>query len=163
MKPLAAIAALSVALAGCGGSDVTTAEADADGDGAVSVNEAAQIAADSGLKPEPGKYKVVSEMGGMKTNVEYCLTPEQAEGGFENMMQEGQQGDCSYEKFELAGNDLDAVLTCDMDGGQMRMEMAGTVGSTSSDLEMKISGAMGGINVDMTSKMKQERIGDCDE
>ena len=162
MKRITAIAVLSVALAGCGGNDVTTADADTDGDGAVSVNEAVQIAADSGLKPEPGKYRVVSETGGMKTNVEYCLTPEQAEGGFENMMQEGQQGDCNYEKFNLAGRDLDAALVCAMDGGQMRIEMAGTVGSTSSDLEMKISGAMGGINVDMTSKMKQERIGDCD-
>ncbi|MEM9501208.1 MAG: DUF3617 domain-containing protein [Pseudomonadota bacterium] len=164
MKRIAAIAALGVALSACSGGDtVSTADADADSDGSVSLNEAAQVAEASGIKPQPGKYRITSDMGGMKTNVEYCLTPEEAAGGFEDLMQEGQQGDCSYEKFELAGGELDALLVCDADGGQMRMAMAGDVSPTSSDLEMTMSGSMGGMNVDMTMKTQQERIGDCDE
>ncbi len=163
MKRLAAIAALSVALTGCGGSEVTTADADANSDGEVSLNEATQASEASGLKPQAGKYRASTDLGGTNTSVEYCITPEEAEAGFEGMMKEGQQGDCNYEKFNLAGNDLDAVLICDMDGGSMRMDMGGTVTSTSSDFEMKMEGSMSGINVDMTMKSKHERIGDCDE
>lgn len=162
MKNFAAVAALSVALSACGGSDVSTSDADADSDGAVSLNEAADVAEASGLKPQPGKYRVTSDMGGMKTNVEYCLTQEEADRGFEEMMQEGQEGDCSYEKFELAGNDLDAVMICKTEAGDMRMAMNGEVSSTSSNFDMNMSGTMGGVSVDMTMKMQQERIGDCD-
>jgi len=163
MKNFAAIAVLGVALAGCGGSDVSTADADTDNDGAVSVNEAAQVAEASGLKPRAGKYRASTNMGGMNTDVEYCITPEEAEAGFEGMMQEGQQGDCSYEKFNLAGNDLDAVLVCNVEGGSMRMEMGGTVSPTSSELDINMKGSMAGMNVDMTMQSKHERIGDCDE
>ncbi len=163
MKRIASIAALGLALSACSGGDVTTADADTDNDGAVSVNEAAAVAEASGMKPQPGKYRVTSDLGGMKTNVEYCLTEEEANRGFEEMMQEGQEGDCSYEKFELAGNDLDAVLVCKTEAGDMRMTMAGEVSPTASDLEIGMSGSMGGMNVDMTMKAKQERIGDCDE
>ena len=164
MRNIAAIAALGVALSACSGADdVSTADADTDSDGAVSLNEAAQDAQASGIRPQPGKYRVTSDMGGMKTNVEYCLTPEDAEGGFEDLMQEGQDGDCSYEKFELSGGELDAVLICKTGAGDMRMTMAGDVSPTSSDLDMTMSGSMGGMNVDMIMNTKQERIGDCDE
>lgn len=163
MKNIAALAVLGMALSACSGGDVSTADADADSDGEVSLNEAAAVAEASGMKPQPGKYRVTSDLGGMTTNVEYCLTQEEAARGFEEMMQEGQEGDCSYEKFELAGGDLDAVLICKTDAGDMRMAMAGEVSPTASDLEMTMQGNMGGINVDMTMKAKQERIGDCDE
>jgi len=163
MRRIAAIAGLGLVLAGCGGSDVTTAEADTDNDGAVSVNEAAQVAEASGLKPQAGKYRASTNMGGMNTDIEYCITPEEAEAGFEGMMQEGQQGDCNYEKFNIAGGDLDAVLVCNVEGGSMRMAMGGTVSPTSSDLDIKMNGSMGGMNVDMTMKSQHERIGDCDE
>ncbi|MEL6528639.1 MAG: DUF3617 domain-containing protein [Pseudomonadota bacterium] len=163
MKRIAVMAAMGVALAGCGGNDVTTADADTDNDGAVSIDEAVQVAEASGMQPQAGKYRASTKVAGVDTDVEYCITPEEAEAGFEGMMKEGQQGDCSYEKFELAGNDLDAVMVCKMDGGSMRMEMDGTVSPTSSDLDMKMSGNMAGMNVDMTVKSKHERIGDCDE
>ncbi len=163
MKRIACLAAMSLVLSACGSGDVSTADADTDSDGEVSLNEAAAVAEASGMKPLPGKYRVTSDLGGMKTNVEYCLSQEDADRGFEEMMQEGQEGDCSYEKFELAGNDLDAVLVCKTDAGDMRMTMAGEVSPTSSDLEMSMSGSMGGMNVDMTMKTQQERIGDCDE
>lgn len=163
MKRIASVAALGMAISACSGGDVSTADADTDNDGSVSVNEAAAVAEASGMKPQPGKYRVTSDMGGMKTNVEYCLSEEEANRGFEQMMQEGQDGDCSYEKFELAGNDLDAVLVCKTDAGNMRMSMAGEVSPTATDLEIGMSGSMGGMNVDMTMKAQQERIGDCEE
>ncbi|MEO1489966.1 MAG: DUF3617 domain-containing protein [Pseudomonadota bacterium] len=144
-----------VALAACsGGSDVDTDSADADGDGSVSVAEAADAVEASGLvTPQPGLYKVTSNVAGRDITLEQCITPEMVDGGYEEMMKENQDGECSYDKFEMSGGNLDAVLVCQTEQGPMTMSMKGTVSATSSDVEMQMAG--------MTIRSQQERIGDC--
>ena len=161
MKYAVTTLALALALAGCN-SGGSTESADADGDGKVSLNEAKDAAEKSGMKPKPGKYKVTSDMGGMKVNAEFCLTQEEADAGFEGMLTEGQEGECEFEKYEISGSDIDATAVCKTPMGDMRMSMVGEVTETSSDIEMNMKGKAAGVDMDMTIKMKQERIGDCD-
>lgn len=171
--------AISLALAACGEGDV-----DADGDGKISMEEAAARSGDM-IKPRPGRYRATVEMidiempgaapevrdmmkgmfaSGPQTD-EYCLTEEQAEKGFEEVVRQSQQGsDCSFDKFDVSGGDIDAVLVCsDPEQGQARMAMQGTGTETSSDMTMTME-ATGpdGQAMTWTMKSQQERIGDCD-
>ncbi|MXP08672.1 DUF3617 domain-containing protein [Pseudoblastomonas halimionae] len=173
------MATACLALAACGSSD-----ADTDGDGKVSMEEAARKSADEMIKPEPGQYRAEIELvefempdappemqelikqqsGKGKETREFCLSDEDAEKGFEDMIREGQQNDdCSFDKFEADGGKIDAVMLCEKAGeGKARMEITGVGTKTSSDMTMKVEATgPGGQKVLMTTKMKQERIGDC--
>jgi hypothetical protein len=164
----------AVLLAGCSGGG----NADADGNGEVSIREAAKKAEAEGLKPEPGQYKATITMTGMEipgmppemkghgagltTTSEYCLTAEEVDKGFEEMMKRGQNGECSYESFSLKGGKMDAVMVCQTPEGTARMTMDGTVTPTTSDfnatMKMQVSQVGEGT---MSFTAKHERIGDC--
>jgi hypothetical protein len=170
MKRIIIAAAGAAMLAGCSGGN-----ADADGDGAVTAKEVVDKVEAEGLKPEPGQYKATITMTGMEmpgmpaghgagmtTTTEYCLTEEDVGKGFEDMMKRGQDGECSYESFNLKDGKLDAVMVCKSKDGEARMTMDGTVTPTTSDFTATM-----GMNVPemgegkMTFTAKHERIGDC--
>lgn len=174
MKRITLIAAaLPALLAACSGGN-----ADADGDGQVSIKEAAKKAEDEGMKPQPGLYKTTVTMGGidipgmppemadhgagLTTTVEDCLTQEEVDKGFGELVKQGQNGECSYEKFDLVGGAIDAVLLCQAEGRQTRIAMNGTTTPTSADLNatmaLDFEGAGKGT---MTFTAKHQRIGDC--
>jgi len=174
MKRIIMAAAGAVLMAGCsGGSD-----ADADGSGDVSVKEAIKQAEAEGLKPEPGQYKATITMtgidipgmppemaghgAGLTTTSEYCLTEEDVAKGFEEMMKRGQNGECNYERFNIAGGDLDAVMVCKTPEGTARMEMTGTATPTTSDFTAKMAMSFEGAGEGtMSFAAKHERVGDC--
>lgn len=126
-------------------------------------------AVDKAFKPEPGLYKVTMEaeqvmgMAGSMTNEQtYCLTKEQADAGFESALGKNPAGDCKYEKFDLSGDQVDAVLACSMQGVTMRMEQKGKATPTSSDLDVKMTMSLPGMGERVTTaKVKHERIGEC--
>lgn len=168
----AALAAF--ALSSCGGS----AEPDTDGDGSVSMSEAAEAASASGLRPEPGLYRVTTQFKGMKmsgvpaemsgeglgfTNtMEHCVTPEEVERGFEEMIKDGQDGSCSYEKFAIDGGEIEGVMVCESSEGEMRMEFTGTATPTSTEMDAVMSSSVPGMGEGtMNFHVKHERIGDC--
>lgn len=174
--PLIALAT-SLALAACGNPDPDT-----DGDGKISMAEAqASMEASGAVKPKPGQYRASVELvdfeaagappeakealkGMMQRNFEYCLTPEEAEKGFEEMAKTSQNGDCSFEKFDADGNDIDAVMLCSGGGGmgEMRVKMTGSGSETSSEMTMAMEGNMPGQGKGtLTMKTSHERIGDC--
>lgn len=163
------------ALSACGGSP----EPDADGDGSVSMAEAADAAASSGLKPQPGLYRVTTQLKGMQmsgvpaemsgeglgfTNtMQHCLTPEEVEDGFQEMMKEGQDGTCSYEKFEIDGGKMEGVMTCEGADGLVRVEFTGTATPTSSEMNATVASNIPGMGEGtMDFSVTQERIGDCE-
>ncbi len=160
-------------LAACSGG----AEVDADGDGAISGREAAGAAADM-PRPEAGLYRATITMtgidvpgmgaamkghgGGMTTTNEYCLTPADVEQGYEEMMKRGQDGSCRYEKFTLADSGMDAVMLCQTQQGEARMEMKGSVTPTGSQFDASMKMDLDGMgNGTMRFSAKHERIGDC--
>jgi len=157
-------------LAACSSSD--TVEAEAEGDGAPGV-----AAADM-PRPEPGLYRTTITMtgievpgmganmaghgGGMTMTDEYCLTPEDAERGYEEMVKRGQDGSCSYERFSAADGRLDAVMVCRTEGGNARMEMKGTATATGSEFDAVMAMDLDGMgNGKMRFNARHERIGDC--
>lgn len=178
MRRLIVVAACSIALASCGSSD-----ADADGDGKISMEEAAAKSEDL-VKPEPGQYRVTVEMvdlqmpgappevqemmknamdQGPQTN-EHCLTAEDAAKGFEEMIKESQaQENCTFEKFDADGGNIDAVMVCQAPGqpaARMTMKGVGTSTSSKMDMTMNVTGP-DGKEMKMVMKSSQERIGDC--
>ncbi len=175
---LAASALAALTLAGCGG----TSDADADGDGEITAAEAnaAVDAAGGDLKPQPGKYKAtitfidakipsappeIKAMIGdsMSNTFEVCLTPEDAERGFEKAMTEGRDG-CKINTFTIKGNNLDMTMACDDPAsGKMDVAMTGTVTPTKSDMKMTMNGMMPELGaMEMQMQFVQERIGECD-
>lgn len=172
MKQMAMIALLAAAVAGCSGSEK------AGSDSAISVKEAASQAEDAGLQPEAGLYRATITMtgidipgmppemaghgGGMVTTSEYCVTKEDVAKGFEEMMKQGQSGECSYEKFDLDGGALDAVMLCKTAEGEARMAMTGTATPTTSDFTATTAmdfGPDGKATLNFAAK--HERIGEC--
>lgn len=168
-------AAAAALLAGCSGAD---GDADSDGDGAVSLGEAARQADAQGLRPEPGQYRATitttnidipglpPEMkghgSGLTTTSEYCVAKEDVAKGFEEMMKKGQNGECSYDKFDLANGKLDAVMACATGEGTARIAMTGNVTPTTSEFTATTTLNFEGMGEGkMTFTAKHERIGDC--
>ena len=133
---------------------------------------------DEALKPQPGQYESQIEllsmdipgmpanmMGMMKgvfeRKIKICITPEEVEEGWKDALRKAQDGDCKYKSFSATGGEMDAVLVCDTENGEMTMVMNGTGTPTTSDVTMKMSGNMGTGPGSMSMRVKQRRLGDC--
>lgn len=147
----------------------------------ISTEELADRARDM-VRPDPGLYRSTVEllevdmpgapagvedsmkraMGGSESTTEYCLTPEDAERGFEEMAKNSQQADCSFERFDADGGTIDAVMNCKSGGNAMRMTLQGTGGRTSSEMTMAMEMEAPGMGkAVMRMKATHQRIGDC--
>ncbi|WP_324826832.1 DUF3617 domain-containing protein [Qipengyuania zhejiangensis] len=170
---LAGAAALSLSACGSDG-------ADADGDGTISNEEVAEAARDM-VKPLAGQYRATTELvsfeapgappeavemmrGAMSRSFEYCMSQEDADKGFEEMARESQDDSCKFEKFDVDGGSIDAVMACSGGSGEeMRMTMQGNGTPTGSDMTMTMQGTIPGQGEGkMVMNTKHERIGDCD-
>lgn len=175
MKRITIIAAAgAIFLAGCSGKNSATGGKASD---KASGKEAAKAANDM-PKPKPGFYKTTITMTGLEipglppemeghgagltTTSDACLTQTDVDQGFGELVKQGQNGDCSYERLNVAGGKLDAVMLCNAQGRSTRMEMTGTTTATGADVSAKMAmdfeGVGGGT---MTFTAKHERVGDC--
>lgn len=171
-------ASLIVALVACGGSGQNEG---ADNGEAVSMAEAVDQARSGQMRPEPGQYTATIEvldvqipgapegaaemMRGMMstTTTRYCLTQEDVEKGFENMVRQSQDGDCTFERFDVNGGTFDGRMVCNVQGqGTMTMTMHGEGTPTSSTVDMTMNGDIGGMGQStIRMRAKHERVGDC--
>ncbi|MCB2073114.1 MAG: DUF3617 domain-containing protein [Novosphingobium sp.] len=136
-------------------------------------------------RPRPGQYKqtmTVTEFElpgappemaaqlksalGQSNDQEFCLTEEMSKKGFQDMFQKiGDDGECSYERFNVSGGDLDALLQCQSEAeGKAQFSLAGKVTTEGSDIKVRIdsdnpNSPMGKAKIGM--HMVTERIGDC--
>lgn len=166
--------AMALMLVGC------SSDPDTDGDGKISAEEARAEMANNAVKPEPGQYKVTmtfksAEIPGappemmdmlgksMSNTMEYCLTKEEADKGFEDSLTKGQGDNCTIERLKMDGGKIDMAMKCDEPAtGPMQMTMNGEVTPTSADLTMKMEGKVANSqNAKIEMNMKQQRIGDC--
>jgi hypothetical protein len=170
---ITAATAAAALLAAC-----SDGNADADGDGTVSMKEAADQAEAEAVKPQPGLYRLTATMtevsfpgmpeelkghgGGMTNTSESCLTEADVNKGYEELLKQGQDGECSFEKFNLKGGALDAVMVCKTPQGESRMAMTGTTTPTSSEFTATTKVNLEGLGEGtMKFTAKNERIGDC--
>lgn len=97
----------------------------------------------------------------------FCLTKEKADAGFREMFSEvGKNGECTYERFDVNGGKLDAVLNCKgADKGTARIVLAGKVTSEGSDVTVNVDQKGPADNPMGTAKigmhMTSQRTGDC--
>lgn len=168
-----------VALTGCGETESSTAADEATASG-LSKTEVAERARDT-VQPQPGQYRAVMEvievdipgapegasdmlrqmMDGQSH--EYCLTQADVDKGYEEMARQSQDGDCTFDRFDVEGGEIDARMVCTGEGtGSIQMAMTGTATPTSSVMNMTMTGDMTGMG-ESTLRMKatHERLGDC--
>ncbi len=174
-------AAISILpLSSCGGAD----EAGSDAAGGLSGEEVADRASEA-IRLEPGQYRATAElvsidipgapaqvldmmkqsMSGQNTTSEYCLTPEEAAKGYEEMAKNSADSQCNVKRFDVDGGDIDAEMTCKSAGGEdARMILAGTGTPTSSDMTMTMEMAIPQMGKGtMVMRAQHQRIGDCPE
>lgn len=176
-RSIPAVFAFTLALAACSGGE------ESPGSGETISNEEVAERARDVVRPEPGLYRSTVEllevdvpgapagaadmmkgmMGGSNSTTEYCLTQEEVDRGFEEMARNSQSGDCTFERFDAEGGEIDAVMTCTAQGGNtMRMTMQGTGGETSSEMTMSMETEMPGMGTaNMRMKATHQRIGEC--
>lgn len=166
-----------LALAGCGEPEPEGTNADG---GGISQSEVAERARNT-VQPQPGRYRAVMQVlevdipgapegaGDMLRQMmdgqahEYCLTQEDVDKGYEEMARQSQDGDCTFERFDVEGGEIDARMVCTgQESGSMQMAMTGTATPTSSVMNMTMTGNMAGMG-ESTLRMKatHERVGDC--
>lgn len=170
-----------LALAACGGSEPAVKAENA------SIDQVAKATQDA-VKMEPGQWqtqikfvsvdvpgmpKAQADMMGQQMakmseqTAETCVTPEMVSKPPSEMFGGKAGNGCTYEKFELAGGKVDAVMTCKpQTGGEMKATTTGTLSSTSyelaSDTTMSgMPGVPGGGGMKMKTQIIGKRIGDC--
>ena len=137
------------------------------------------------VKPQPGQYRTTmkvtnfaipgmpaeqaAQMKGMFSasgkSSEFCLSPAEADKGFEEFSKRMAQGKCSFDQFNATAGSLDARMTCQTGKGMTgKYEMHGTFSTTGSQMAMKVNqtaaGTPGG-GMRMEAEVTNERIGDC--
>jgi len=95
---------------------------------------------------------------------ESCLTPEEAKRPKEDFFA-GKDKDCRYDRFNMAGGKIDAVMQCTSDGKTHNMTMQGTYNPDAYQMRMTMkadggAAAEGGLN--MTMRVDAKRVGECD-
>lgn len=174
--PLALVSLL--ALTACG----EAADAPATGAGETMSDSQVAAALDDGVVPQPGLYRTNLELidislpdmpgqnaetvrnmmsGMLEREFQSCITPEQAEQGYQDMLRQSQDGSCNFERFTTAGGNMDAKMVCSGEGGQATMIIAGTATSTSSDVTMNMTGSSPQGEMSMKMRVRNERVGDC--
>lgn len=145
----------------------------------------AEAAAAGIAQPQPGQYRMVTKITDLTIpgmppemaaqakgmfsatgqTVEYCLTPQDAAKGYEDMTRRSAEGNCTYQRFSASDGKLDAAMTCQTGKGMVtRSEMSGTFTPTRSELTMKSTATspdMPGGGMQMAGSILTERIGDC--
>ncbi len=176
MKRAALLIACALPLAGCDSSpEVSERNA--------SVAEVANKVADAGGSfVRPGRWEskvtfeemsmpgmpaeMASQMKGFTGRVETqhsCLTPEEAKRPKEDFFA-GENKNCRYDRFDMGGGKIDAVMKCADEGATHTMTMAGQYTPDTYAMRMTMNAAGGdGPEAGMSMKMRVDarRVGEC--
>jgi len=168
--PLAAVLALTA----CGDSadEVTTAE------------DVADEMAD-GPQPLPGQYTTSTEIlefsvpglteemqtmmqsamaEGASEGASYCLTAEDAATSREDMIKSMTESDCTVQRFDVSGGNIDAALQCPTgtEGISGDVTMTGTMAEDGADMQMSFKTQVPELGeATIRMRMVSQRVGDC--
>lgn len=114
----------------------------------------------------PGMAEQLKGAMGQNQTTDFCLTEEMSKQGFEEMFKElGKDGECKYQRFDVSGGKLDALLQCESKAeGKGTIALSGNVGDEGSDVTVKIdtvnpASPMGSTAI--TMQMVSKRTGEC--
>jgi hypothetical protein len=114
-----------------------------------------------GMPPEVAE-RMKSMQGRAQVN-ESCLTPEDAKKPKEDFF--SGNDNCRYERFEMGGGKIDAVMKCSEGGASQTVTMAGTYSGDAYNMQMSMNAAPdaeGQGAIAMKMKVDAKRIGACD-
>lgn len=97
-------------------------------------------------------------MGGKTTRSSYCLTPEQASKGPQELLKQNQS--CRFTHYSMTGGRISTEMSCSQNGGTLIARSEGSYTPTS----MKVSSVAqmsGKMEMRMSSSMTGRRIGAC--
>lgn len=102
--------------------------------------------------------QVAAMMNGKTTRQTYCITPEQAAKGPQEMLK--QSPSCRFTKYSMTGGVLSTAMTCSQNGGTMTVEANGKYSPTS--FSVTSTAVMSGkMSMRMTSASNGRRLGPC--
>jgi hypothetical protein len=173
---------VALALSACGGGEPEEREASAE---SLSPAEASDALGEMN-RLRPGEYRsrvevlevsipgipgaqaaqMAQMMGGGGNQTTFCLTPEEAEQGPGQMVQEMADADCSFSRLDTSGASIDAEMQCTSAQGVVGSYiLAGEMTPESSTMTMQIDQAIPGVpgerRMQMEMRVTSERIGDC--
>ncbi|ABQ70767.1 DUF3617 domain-containing protein [Rhizorhabdus wittichii] len=102
--------------------------------------------------------QVAAMMKGKTTRQTYCITPEQAAKGPQEMLK--QNPSCHFTKYSMTGGVISTAMTCSQNGGTMTAQANGRYGPTS--FNVTSTAVMSGrMSMRMTSASSGRRLGPC--
>lgn len=97
-----------------------------------------------------------------RTAIKYCLTPKEAANPSGKMFSGQESKDCTYKGFDASGGDVKGEIACKSEQGTMNAVMSGSYAPASYEMNMnmKMTGAPGGMNMSMKAKTSGKWIAD---
>ncbi|WP_144097617.1 DUF3617 domain-containing protein [Croceicoccus sediminis] len=193
LSRLAILCLAPLALAACG-SDESAEQADeasvASGEDTLTApggmsEDAIAAEMKKAIRPKPGQYTSTAELieldvpgvpaaqakqmkdmmgSSLARTTSRCLTPDEAEKGFEELAKAQQEG-CTVDSFKVDGSKFVGKMTCENPDASGTMTMSGTGTETSSDMEMAMdmtSPNLPGGRMAMKMHVTSKRTGDCE-
>lgn len=116
--------------------------------------------------PEDAPNEALTQMIGRRTNINRCLTPEQAAKPAADFLAAQKQAKCRSASFSMRDGRASADMTCaapDQPGATMHMVMQGTYTADRYDMDMNVESRAGAEGPVTRMKMKStgQRLGDC--
>lgn len=170
--------ASALTLAACGGGEDTAEEI-------VPMNEA-DIEAEMAetVMPLAGQYTATVELvdfsmagvpdsiidqgreaaaGDLSQGQTFCLKEEDLAEGWKGFSEKMADGNCSFNRYNVNGDQLDAEMACKVGGTEGISTLQGTVGQESQDLTMRVEQNLPVGSVSMAMRVQSQRTGDCTE
>lgn len=191
IRPVSRLAVLCLAplaLAACG-SDEAAEQSDAAAQDTLTAsqgmsNDEIEAEMKKAVRPKPGQYTSTAELveldvpgipaaqakqmkdmmvASLSRTTSRCLTPDEAEKGFEELAKAQQEG-CTVDSFKVDGGKFVGKMSCDNDDARGTMTMSGTGTETGSEMDMAMdmtSSNLPGGRMAMKMHVTSKRTGDC--
>lgn len=102
--------------------------------------------------------QIAAMMKGKATRQSYCITPEQAAKGPQEMLK--QNPSCHFTKYTMTAGVISTAMTCSQNGGTMTAQANGRYTPTS--FNVSSTAVMSGkMSMRMTSTSSGRRVGPC--
>lgn len=102
--------------------------------------------------------QVAAMMRGKTTKQNYCITPEQAAKGPQEMIK--QNPSCRFTKYTMTGGTISTAMICSQNGGTMTAQSNGSYTPTSFNIT-STAVMSGQMSMRMTSVGSGRRLGPC--
>lgn len=112
-----------------------------------------------GMSPEAAS-QMPSFEGRVQTSLN-CLSEEEAKRPKEDFFT-GENKNCRYDRFTMAGGKIDAVMKCTQNGGTHTMTMQGSYSPTTYNMRMSMQGeGEGAAGIAMKMRVDAKHTGQC--